>query len=186
MKKLFPILLTVVIVFLLIPDREANSQKLDLSSFLLETYEDNLQTRFSVEVDDFEKIKTALDNGSKVALLCDVSIFKNRIIFWNMSVEDREIEIGLEKDLLSGKYNIIYPDQKRSLDSFEKSDFLEQFGDMKIELVPMDMLESGQKYTVRIQVKLISRGVPKWIKRTLFFWSWDLARSIRYEMEFSL
>jgi len=185
-KLLIPILSVVMVFLLLIPAREASSQRLDLSSFLIDTYGDNLLARFSLEVDDFEKIKTALDNGSKVALLCDVKVLKNRVLFWDMPLEGREIEVGLEKDLLSGNYNIIFPNQRRILSSFEESDFLEQFGDMHIELLPLDKLEPGQKYIVRIQVKLISRGVPKWIKRTLFFWSWDLARSIRYEMEFSL
>ncbi len=173
-------------LMLLFPAREADAQRLDLSSFLIDTYGDNLLARFSIEVDDFEKIKAALDNGSKVALICDVSLLLKRILFWDLPIAGRVIEIDLEKDFLSGGYNVIFPEQKRSLSSFEESDFLEIFGDMNVELLPLDKLEPGQKYAVRIQVKLISRGVPKWIKRTLFFWSWDLAGSIRYEMEFSL
>ncbi len=185
-KLLYPIVCTVMILLLLVPAREASSQRLDLSDFLIDTYGDNLLARFSIEIDDLEKIRTALDNGSKLALICDIRLLKNRMLLWDQSLAHQEIEIGLEKDLLSEEYNIIFPGQKKILGSFEESDFLNQFGDMQAELLPLDSLEPDQKYIARIQVRLISRGVPNWIKRTLFFWSWDLAKSIRYEMEFSL
>ena len=183
--KVTAVLLVCFFLALTIP-REVHCQRLDLSSFLIDTQEDSLLARFSIDIDDFERIKTALDNGSKVALLCDVSLFRNRVLFWDLSLAGRQVEVGLEKDLLSGEYLIAFPGQKRRLINFEINDFHELFSDMNIELLPLDRLEPGQKYIVRIQVKLISKGVPKWIKRTLFFWNWDLARSIRYEMEFSL
>jgi len=174
------------LLLLMMPAKEAGSQRLDLSSFLIDTHDDHLLARFSIEVDNFEKVKSALDNGSKVALICDVSLLKDRPLIWNLSLADKEIEVGLEKDLLSGDYRIIFPSQKRNLSNFDEKDFLSQFGDMSVELLPLEKLEPDQKYIVRIQVKLMSKGVPKWIKRTLFFWSWDLAKSIRYEMKFSL
>jgi hypothetical protein len=186
MKKHLFLMLAMAMFLFMAPVKEAGSQRLDLSSFIIDTYGDKLMARFSIEIENFEKIKTALDNGSKVALLCDVSLLRNRALIWDVTLGGTEIEVGLEKDLLSGDYKILFPHQTISLSNFEESDFLDQFKEMKVELVPLEKLEAGQRYVVRIQVKLISKGVPKWIKRTLFFWSWDLARSIRYDMEFSL
>jgi hypothetical protein len=187
MKKLsYPVICAVIILLLVVPAREACSQKLELSGFLIDTHGDSLVARFSIEIDDMEKIKAALDNGSKLALICDVRLLKSRTLLWDQALARQEIEIGLEKDLLSKEYDIVFPDQKKSLVNFERNDFLDQFGDMQARLLPLDSMEPDRNYAVRIQVRLISRGVPNWIKRTLFFWSWDLAESIRYEMEFSL
>ena len=186
MKKiLFPVCFIFPVLLLLLPVRDASAQRLDLSSFLIDTYGDTLLARFSITLDDFDKVKSALDNGSKVALLCNVSLLKDRVFFWDQPMMQRDIEIGLEKNMLSGGYVVIFPSQTRNLDIIDKDIFHELFGNMNVELLTLDKLEPGQKYIVRTQARLISKGVPKWIKRTLFFWSWDLAKSIRYEMRFT-
>ncbi len=186
MKKIiFPVCLLLTALLFLLPAREASGQRLDLSSFLIDTYGDTLVARFSITLDNFDKVKSALDNGSKVALLCNVSLLKDRVFFWDQPMVEKDIEIGLEKNLLSGGYVVFLPNQTRNLDVFEKDIFIELFGDMNVELLALDKLNPDQKYIVRTQARLISKGVPKWIKRTLFFWSWDLAKSIRYEMRFT-
>lgn len=187
MKKQFiVILIPIMMLVFLVQSKPAFSQNLDLSSFLLDTRGNNLLARFSVEVDEFDKILTALENGSKLALVYDVSVLEDRTLFWNQTIVNKKINIEFEKDLLAGDYVVFFPEQKRTLNSFGKKDFLELFAGLDTELLALDKLKTGKKYIVRIQVKLISRGVPKWVKGTLFFWSWDLASSIRYEMEFSL
>lgn len=187
MKKISYLVICAVITLLfVVPAREACSQKLELSGFLIDTHGDSLVARFSIDIDDMEKIKAALDDGSKLALICDVRLLKSRMFLWDQSLARQEIEIGLEKDLLSKEYDIIFPDRKKSLVNFGTSDFLDQFADMQARLLPLDSMEPDRKYAVRIEARLVSKGVPSWIKRTLFFWSWDLAGSIRYEMEFSL
>ncbi|MFP4083710.1 MAG: DUF4390 domain-containing protein [Desulfonatronovibrio sp.] len=187
MKKQFmPVLISVMMLLFLAQSKPVFSQSLDLSSFILDTRENNLLARFSIDVDDFETILTALENGAELALVCDVTVLEDRALFWDQAIADKKINIEMEKDLLAGGYIIVFPDQKRVLDSFGKKEFLELLADMDAELLALDALQTDKKYIVRIQAKLISRSVPKWIKRTLFFWSWDLARSIRYEMEFSL
>ncbi|WP_028574515.1 DUF4390 domain-containing protein [Desulfonatronovibrio hydrogenovorans] len=163
-----------------------HAQRLDLSNFFIDTYEGRLVARFSVEVDDFERVRTALDNGTKVALVCNVDLLRSRVLLRDKSLLSKEIEVGLEKDLLSGEYVINFPAHRRSLPSFDHDDFTKLFHAMDAILLPIEDLDIGRKHVVRIEARLISKGVPKWIKRTLFFWSWDLASSIRYDMEFSL
>ncbi|MFO7728130.1 MAG: DUF4390 domain-containing protein [Desulfonatronovibrio sp.] len=187
MKKQFIfILISIMMPVFLVQSKPAFSQNLDLSSFVLDTRENNLLARFSVEIDDFDKIASALENGAELALVCEVSVLENRTLFWDQAIVHKKINIEMEKNLLAEDYIVVFPDQKRTLDSFGKKEFLELFEDMDIELLPLEPLQTEKKYIVRIQVKLISRSIPKWIKRTLFFWSWDLAGSIHYEMEFSL
>ncbi|MFP4108387.1 MAG: DUF4390 domain-containing protein [Desulfonatronovibrio sp.] len=181
-----PVLISVMMLLFLAQSKPVFSQSLDLSSFILDTRENNLLARFSIDVDDFDTILTALENGAELALVCDVTVLEDRALFWDQAIADKKINIEMEKDLLAGGYIIVFPDQKRVLDSFGKKEFLELLADMDAELLALDALQTDKKDIVRIQAKLISRSVPKWIKRTLFFWSWDLARSIRYEMEFSL
>lgn len=166
--------------------QEAGSSDLDLSDFIVETQDDHLVVRFSIEMDDLEKIKSLLDNGSDIALIYQVKVFKKYSFFPNYLLVSREVEVELEKDLISGSYGIFYPDHTRKTDSLELEDFNNLFNDVTVSLLPMEKFELQQDYIARFQARVISKNIPVWIKRTLFFWSWDLAESIKYEMEFSL
>ncbi len=173
-------------VLLLVSNHKADSQSLDLSSFTVETGDNHLMARFSVDVDEFEKIKETLDNGGKMIMICAADLFRKRSVFWNKRLKSQKVEIALEKDLLKGKYVVSLPEGEIKLKELPEEDFTSLFQDIKVELFPWKELETGRNYKLSMHIRLVSRDVPKWIKRTLFFWSWDVARDIRYETEFSL
>ena len=183
-QLILPVL--ILALMLIIAAGDCRAQSLDLSGFVVDTRQGKLAATFSLDVQDFEKIKAALDRGSKLALVCRASLLKGRLIIRDRSLAERMIEIGLEKDLLSGQYSIFFPEKRLSLSSFEQEDFIRHFSDISLELFPLDNLVPEQKYIVRIELQLISREIPNWIKRILFFWNWDMVRPVRYEMEFSL
>lgn len=165
---------------------EARSSNLDLSDFIVDTQDDHLVVRFSIEMDDLTKIESLLDNGSEIALIYQVKVFKKYSFFPNYLLVSREVEVEFEKDLISGNYDIFYPDHTKKTDTLELEDFNNLFNDVTVSLLPMENFELQQDYIARFQARVISKNIPTWIKRTLFFWSWDLDKSIQYEMEFSL
>ncbi|RQD59747.1 DUF4390 domain-containing protein [Desulfonatronovibrio magnus] len=186
MKFRYILIFLAIFCFSLLLPQRGSAQSLELSSFVIDTRGEYLTARFSIDVEEFNYMKSYIDSGSKLAIIYDVKLLKKRMFFPDFPLSSQQHEVGLEKDLLSGQYVVLYPDERKTMDSFEEYDFVKIFEGIDVPLAPLIELEPGRKYVVRIQIRLISKGVPKWIKRTLFFWSWDLAKAIRYEMEFSL
>lgn len=174
------------ILFVLAPVGEARSSHLDMSDFIVDTQDEHLVVRFSIEMDDMTKVESLLDNGSEVALIYQVKVFKKYSFFPNYLLVKREVEVEFEKDLISGNYDIFYPDHRKRTNRLELEDFNSLFSNITVSLLPLESFELQQDYIARFEARMISKNIPTWIKRTLFFWSWDLAKSVRYEMEFSL
>jgi len=186
-KSVFKILFFIVAVLGLIAvHQDARSQKLDLSSFLVDTQEEYLVARLSLHVYDFENIKHILDNGGKMTMLCTATLFRQRTLLWNRKLDSREIEIDLQKDLLTGEYIVKHPEKRIRMQKLSEDDFLSLFEQVTIKIAPWSELRPEQKYSLRVNVRLISRDVPQWIKRILFFWSWDVAKGVQYETGFTL
>lgn len=180
------IVLCLLVLFIsLLPGRLA-AQQLELSSFFLDTRGDRLSAGFSLEMDDFSRVKQSLDDGAKLELIYEVRVIKNVILFPDFSLASKKVNIGLEKDLISGDYEIHFPGRKKVVPEFTREDFTELFSNVSVPLISLEQLENNETYIIRIQARLTSTEVPKWIKKTLFFWSWDLVDSLHYEMEFNL
>ncbi|MFN2344075.1 MAG: hypothetical protein ABR542_12045, partial [Desulfonatronovibrio sp.] len=93
--------------------------------------------RFSIEMDDVTKIESLLDNGSEVALIYQVKVFKKYSFFPDYLLVNREVEVEFEKDLISGNYDIFYLDHTKRTDSLELEDFNALFSNITVSLLPL-------------------------------------------------
>ncbi|MFW6005433.1 MAG: DUF4390 domain-containing protein [Desulfonatronovibrionaceae bacterium] len=184
MKKIF--FLSLLVVFCALQPAGQQAQQLELSSFFLNTRGDRLSAGFSLEMDDFSRVKKSLDEGAKLELIYEVRVIKNVFLFPDFSLASKEVNIGLAKDLISGDYKILFPGRKKVVPEFTRKDFTQLFSNISVPLISLEQLEDNETYLIRIQARLTTTEVPKWIKKTLFFWSWDLVDSLHYEMDFNL
>ncbi len=161
------------------------AQTLDFSSFLIDTHKDHLVAVFSIDIQDFEKIRDAMHDGNKMSMHCSIQLYRHRTLFWNKKIHEKTIVIDLEKDLLTGEYLIIFPDKTYKLQELKEDSFDALFKDMSINLSPLEKITPGRNYRLQIGIRVISRDVPKWIKATLFFLPWDIIKEVKYEMDFS-
>ncbi len=183
----FKYIFTVVVVtgLLFLHTNDSRAQPLDFSSFLIDTQEDYLVAMFSIDIEEFEKIQEALHDGKKISMICTIRLQRHRTLFWNKNIQEKTIEIGMEKDLLSEEYMIKFPDKTYTLKNMQEDSFDTIFKNINIKLAPLKELIPERKYRLHIGIRVVNRDVPQWIKSTLFFLSWDVVPQVLYEKEFS-
>ncbi len=171
---------------LLFPSPEVRSQSLELSSFYVDTHQEYLAARFSIKVEKFEEIKQALDNGTKMTMQSNLTLYRKRSLIWDEKLHTSTLDIEMEKLLLSGEYMINYPDRETRIRELDKEQFVSLFQGLSNELVPSDSLDPEEDYYVEVEIRLKTRDAPQWIRGILFFWSWDAAQGVKYEMDLSM
>ena len=55
---------------------------------------------------------------------------------------------------------------------------------MTLDMGSWKLLERGKTYTLTLDINLQQTDIPNWFKRTLFFWSRDMAPQATYQLHF--
>ena len=160
------------------------AQKLEVYNLVLDNTNATLKVRFDLKIDGFNAIKEALDNGEDLGLVCRATIDMQRKFFWDRSLVCRNFLSTMRKDMLKGEYVIDLPGQTVRFTEFSAQRINKLFQNIEISLLPWSTIKKGQNYSLKVEVALKTLEIPEWIKKTLFFWSWDLIEPEYFEMEF--
>ena len=63
--------------------------------------------------------------------------------------------------------------------------FRKAWGEILLDLGPWDRLKRKQSYSVALQLTLGRTDISPWVSRSLFFWSFDAAPSVSYQLDFT-
>ncbi len=161
------------------------AQGLEIYNLVLDNTNATLKVRFDLKIDGVDAIKRALDNGEDLGLVCRATIEMQRKFFWDKSLVCRNFLSTMHKDVLKGEYIINLPGHNFKFTEFSSQRINNLFQNVEIPLLPWSIIKKGRNYSLKVEVALKTLGIPEWIKKTLFFWSWDLIEPEYFEMEFS-
>ncbi len=138
----------------------------------------------SVQVTRPEIWKNLLQEGAALEVVCKVNLLQSRILLTNRNLGESLYHWQLRFDPLTRDYLLIKDGQALRHNDLHTllSSFLE---DMVLPLPAEHEPEPGQ-YLARLELSLIQSNVPAWLKKTLFFWSWNVAAPEVFEQDFTL
>lgn len=177
-------LLAAVLAVLLVTVGAACAQELLLSNLVLNNFEGKIRVRFGVEPTNVERIRQALLEGERLALVCKARLSSKRDYIWNKEVSSARYESVLRR-LKGGDFAVSLPGQGSMADRNLAALFRKAWNEILIDLGPWDRLERGETYVVSLELSLVRLDVSPWLKKSLFFWPFDAAPPVSYQLDFT-
>lgn len=177
-------LLAAVLAVLLVTAGTACAQELLLSNLVLNNFEGKIRVRFGVEPTNVERIRQALLEGERLALVCKARLSSKRDYIWNKEVSSARYESVVHR-LKGGDFAVSLPGQGAVADRNLATLFRKAWNEILIDLGPWDRLERGETYVVSLELSLVRLDVSPWLKKSLFFWPFDAAPPVSYQLDFT-
>lgn len=164
----------------------ARAEALGLSNLVLDSQGGRIIVRFGVDVKDQDAVLRALENGQELALVCSARLSLRR----DMAL-DKEIARMVQTSELTlhdkGPFEITLSQGRQ--ERFRGRDLAllmrEAWGHMSLDLGGRDLLERGRAYSLTLEIRLMRKDVSAWLKGALFFWNFDAAPPVKYQLDFS-
>ncbi len=160
------------------------AQELLLSNLVLNNFEGKIRVRFGVEPKGVDRIRQALDAGERLTLRCRARLSLKRDYLWNQDLSSGSWESNLQR-LRGGDFVATLPGQGSMADKDLAALFHKAWNEILLDIGPWDRLERGQTYVLSLELSLVRLDVSPWLKKGLFFWSFDAAPTVSYQLDFT-
>ncbi|MDP2846920.1 MAG: DUF4390 domain-containing protein [Humidesulfovibrio sp.] len=163
----------------------AQAQSLVLSNLVVDNQSGALTARFGVALDSLAEVTDVLQSGVPLALSCRGKLIRQGGIFSSPQVAAAEMVCRLKYDSLTREYALIMPGREAPLKNARLDELLRSgWGALTLDMGSWKLLERGKTYTLTLDINLQQTDIPNWFKRTLFFWSRDMAPQATYQLHF--
>jgi hypothetical protein len=163
----------------------AAAQSLVLSNLVVDNKAGSLMARFGVAVDGVAELTESLQNGVTLALACKAKLTKKSGLFGSPTLAEAEFSSRLRYDALTKEYTLTLPGREAPLRNAGLGELLGAgWGELALGLGSWSMLERDKEYTLTLDIRLQQTDIPNWFRRTLLFWTWDVAPSASYQLHF--
>lgn len=180
-KSIAILLLTAIFFF----PPPAGAQLLSLDNLVLDNQSGRIHLRFGLSLAEMDQVQTVLQEGVDLWMFGTARLIAKRMILPNQVLNEVQIEHVLEWNPLAQVFELTLPQKEHLM----KNKGLQQLIDTHWREITMDMgewsmLAPDQTYHLELEISLDRRDIPVWMRRVLFFWSWEVIPPIRYELEF--
>jgi hypothetical protein len=165
----------------------ACAQNIELKNLILDNEKGEIQLRFGIKVNKMQELQQYLqEDGYTLRLRCRAELLKTRTLWWDESLGENEVVFDLSCNQLSQQYILhnVSESGKATSEDLEKI-LRKHWRHLTILLGKWRNLTKRENYAVELDVTLRRANVPMWLRKALFFWSWDVVSSRRYRMDFT-
>lgn len=162
----------------------AFAQELLLSNLVLNNFEGKIRVRFGVEPTGLDRIRQALAAGERLSLVCSARLAVKRDYVWNREVSGARWESEV-RQLRGGDFVVALPGQGSMADKDLAGLFRKAWNEILVDLGSWDRLERGQRYVLTLELTLVRQDISPWLKKGLFFWPFDAASPVSYQLDFT-
>lgn len=138
----------------------------------------------AVTVSDVAPIRANLRDGSALNLSLDVVVELPRLMLPSQILAECHILYQLRFDPLTREYVLLREAAPPLRHSSLESLLNDALGDTVIPFVPSTPLTPDDMYRAALTLSLRHAHVPPWLKKTLFFWSWDVLAPATFTLDF--
>uniref|UniRef100_I2Q1P3 DUF4390 domain-containing protein n=1 Tax=Desulfovibrio sp. U5L TaxID=596152 RepID=I2Q1P3_9BACT len=164
--------------------RPAFAQELLLSNLVLNNFEGKIRVRFGVEPTGLDRIRQVLVAGERLSLVCVARLAVKRDYVWNREVSGAKWESEVRR-LKGGDFVVSLPGQGPMADKDLAALFRKAWNEILVDLGSWDRLERGQTYVLTLELTLVRQDISPWLKKGLFFWPFDAASPVSYQLDFT-
>lgn len=165
---------------------KAQAQQLELKNLVLHNVSGQIQLSYGVEIQDVQALHDYLDQGMVLQLRSKVKLVRNRRWWRDSLLGQEEMVFELKSRPLQGEYVLTKQGSSDSQRDKDLSRLLSRhWSGLKVRLGNWSELSPDTDYAVELLLSLKRSDVPLWLKKSLFFWSWDLAPERKFKMDFT-
>ena len=159
---------------------------LALDNLVVDSRAEKIHLRFGLRLEQPEPVVVVLHEGVDLWLEGTARLISKRLFLPNRTLHEQSFEHVLEWNPLTQEYELTLPQKEHLVKAKELNDLIAMnWGEISLEMGEWSTLESGQTYHMDLEISLDRRDIPVWMRRVLFFWSWEVMTPIRYELEFT-
>lgn len=185
--RLHSLICPLILIILLTPVTALGASLLALDNLVLDSHEDKIHLRFGLRLEDPEPVKNALMDGIDLWLDGTARLLSKRMFLPNRILHEQSFEHVLEWNALTQDFELTLPQKEHLVKAKELQELtLTHWREISLEMGDWSMLAPGETYHLELEINLDRRDIPVWMRRVLFFWSWDVMDPVRYELEFSV
>lgn len=163
----------------------AAAANLSLQNLVVDNQSGVLAARFGISVDSLAEVSDALTSGMTLDLNCRTRLTRRGGLFSSTQIAAATLDSRLKYDALTREFSLSLPGREAPLKGAHLAELLrEGWGTLTLEMGPWRAMERGQDYTLSLDVRLHQVDIPNWFRRTLFFWTWDVAPQASYQLHF--
>ena len=132
-------------------------------------------------------IRDQLRDGAHMTIEGGIRLFQYNLLRPNSELASQPLVWILRHDPLTREF--LLADAGSADGGFHRSLHLdtllrEAWGNLHAALTPKEPFDDDETYIIRFDLVLKYAEVPPWLKKALFFWSWELSPQFSHEHEF--
>lgn len=162
------------------------AQRIILNNMVIDNVGGKIQLSFGIYFEEFEKVYNYLKNGIPLKLICRSELLQKRFFWLDKELMNQRLVFEIKNNPLSEDF--ILKNQSRNETCHNKvlKDLIDKkLDELVINLGDWKSLSKDKEYILRLKVTLKEANFPGWLKRALFFWSWDTLSSRTYLLKFN-
>jgi len=178
-RAFLALLLTVLLPF------SAQAQTLLLDNLVLDNQSGRIHLRFGLSLAEIDQVQAVLRDGVDLWMFGTARLMAKRLILPNRVLNEKQVEHVLEWNPLAQEFELTLPQKEHLVKNKDLAELLaKQWREITLDMGQWAMLTPGRTYHLELEISLDRRDIPVWMRRVLFFWSWEVITPIRYELEF--
>ncbi len=164
----------------------AFGQQWQLDNLVLDSSQGgHVRVRFGVQC-PVEPLKQLLtDEGATVRVGFEAALRRERLLLWEKQEAVARRLYYLKSRALSQEYELKGEGLDKPLVGTELAPLLDKaWSTLEMDLGAWHQLQPGSEYVVDLRIECDRADVPVWLRRALFFWSWDVLPPRTYRLRF--
>lgn len=164
----------------------AKAQSLEIKESVLDMGSGQVQVRFGLEVKGIDELRQVLEDGGVFELQCQATLYRKRGVVWDAAMGQAIFTSQINSNPLSQSFSVIDSTTNKIVQNKNFSDLLHSvWKAIVLDLGAVGKLEKGQEYRVVLTVGVDQVDVPQWVKRSMFFWSFEAIPKTSTELTFT-
>jgi hypothetical protein len=161
------------------------AQEIELNNLVLDSSQaGHIRVRFGLSC-PVDPLLQALDSGAKVRFDFEARLYRERPLLWDEFKGSARKGYTLFSQALSQEFVLMGPSDDKQVSGPELGAlFKRSWSGLKLDLGPWQGLKPGSAYMIDLSIHCQRVDVPLWLRRALFFWSWDVLPSSTYQLRF--
>lgn len=182
---LFPAILFVIIGLLLVLASQAAGQEVTLRNLVVNNNDGAVHLRFGLRARNTEEMSRYLEQGTDLRLVCTATMNLERSLWWDRELRRSVKAFFLRYDSLDDVYRFSTDEASAGERDSDLASLLSSaWRHIDMYLGPWPKEYREENLALHLTVRLVRTDVPVWLKRTLFFWSWDVVPEKNYRIRF--
>ena len=182
---LFAAILSAIIALVLVLASQAAGQEVTLRNLVVNNQDGAVHLRFGLRARNTEELSRYLEQGTDLRLVCAATMNLEQSLWWDTELRRSAKEFLLRYDSLDDVYRFgTEEDATGERDSDLASLLRSEWQRIDMVLGPWPNEYKEENLALHLTVRLVRTDVPVWLKRTLFFWSWDVVPVKNYRIRF--